>query len=122
MGMERREHQRVDVDLDGGLKKEVDPEFSDILMANLSLGGCFIKTRMPEPPGSMVMLRFALPGDTAGGVIKAVGRVCWVRSGAEGPPGMGVQFVRIEDHDLAELKRYILGVAEPEFTAEALCA
>lgn len=117
---ERRNHQRVDVQLEGEIRQEPDPAFIDMMMANLSLGGCFIRTRMPEPPGAMVMLRFALPGEHTGTVIKAVGRVCWVRGDVDGVAGMGIQFVRVDDEDLTELKRYIGGLLDGDlFEVEA---
>lgn len=114
----RREHQRVDVTIQGVLRKDIDPDFTDMMMSNLSLGGCFIKTAMPEPPGAMVMLRFALPGEGEGSVIKAVGKVCWVKTGGEGAAGMGIQFVRVEDVDLTTLKHYIAGLLEEDLFGE----
>ncbi len=105
----RREHARVDVDLRALLvHDELHAEDIELLMSNLSLGGCFIKTAMPEPSGSMVMLRFSLPGDAHAPVVRAVGKVCWTKGGRES--GMGIQFVRIEDEDLGVLKRYIAGL------------
>ena len=106
----RRDHARFDVELPADLRRDADPEFVDHIMANLSLGGCFIKTLAPEPTGSMVMLRFTLPGDTEGPVVKAVGKVCWIKHGDDGVGGMGIQFVRIDDDDLTTLKRYIGGL------------
>ena len=112
-----RRHQRVDVDLQGALAADLDNDFTDMVMANLSLGGCFIKTRMPEPPGSMVMLRFALPGEGHNTIIKAVGRVCWTKSGLDGPAGMGIQFVRVEDQEMTELRKYIGGLLQGDLVA-----
>ncbi len=112
---EQREHPRVDVDLDS----EVGPDpmgtsFREMLMSNLSLGGCFIKTTVPEPPGAMVMLRFALPGVDESNMVKAVGRVCWTKDGRDGPPGMGVQFVRVDDEDLLQLSNYVAGLMDAD--------
>ena len=115
----KREHARVTVDIDGAIAPEAADDFADMLMANLSLGGCFIKTQMPEPPGAMVMLRFALPGEPGGAVVRAVGRVCWVKAGLGEPNGMGIQFVRVEDGDLTELKRYVAGLLESDLEEAA---
>lgn len=119
---EQRISPRVNVEIEGVIGRDVHPELSDMLMSNLSLGGCFIKTRMPEPPGSMVMLRFALPGEESGAVIKAVGRVCWVKSDFDGPGGMGIQFVRVDDADLDELQRYIAGLLDADLAEAAEAA
>jgi uncharacterized protein (TIGR02266 family) len=86
--------------------------FREMLMSSLSLGGCFIKTQVPEPPGAMVMLRFALPGVEDSMLVKAVGRVCWTKDGRDGPPGMGVQFVRVDDEDLMQLSNYVAGLLD----------
>lgn len=112
-----RRHQRLDVELQGALASDLDNDFTDMVMANLSLGGCFIKTPMPEPAGSMVMLRFALPGEGHKTVIKAVGRVCWTKSGSDGPAGMGIQFVRVEAQEMTELRKYIGGLLHGDLVA-----
>lgn len=88
--------------------------FAEMLMANLSLGGCFIRTNVPEPPGAMVMLRFELPGSDGNASVRAVGRVCWVRDGSTGPAGMGLQFTRVDDEDLLELSNYVAGLLDSD--------
>jgi uncharacterized protein (TIGR02266 family) len=110
MSLENRTAPRVVVDVRGVLKREIDPNFSDMMMSNLSLGGCFIKTSVPEPAGSVVMLRFSLPGSDVSASIKAVGKVCWVKEGGDGPLGMGVQFVSVDDADRSTLVQYISGL------------
>lgn len=105
-----RQHPRVSVDVRGVLRRDIDPNFSDMMMSNLSLGGCFIKTSAPEPPGSVVMLRFSLPGEDQKATITAVGKVCWVKEGGEGSLGMGVQFVSVDDDDRVTLVQYISGM------------
>jgi len=110
MSMEHRKSPRVVVDVRGVLKRDIDPDFTDMMMSNLSLGGCFIKTSVPEPAGSVVMLRFTLPGADESTSIKAVGKVCWVKEGGDGPLGMGVQFVSVDDGDRSTLVQYISGL------------
>lgn len=85
------------------------PDLSAHMMQNMSVGGCFIKTRTPEPPGSLVMVRFALPGEPDRPMVKAVGRVAWVRTDKEGPSGMGIHFVKLEEKDLSDIRAYITG-------------
>ena len=115
---ETRAHERVHVEIEGVLSREEAADFNEMLLNNLSFGGCFIRTAMPEPPGAMVMLRFALPGDWGVAAIKAVGRVGWVKNGDDGPAGMGVQFVQVDDCDLDELSRYIAGLLESDLGVE----
>jgi len=104
----RRNHNRIDVEIRGIVENELGPEASEMLMSNLSVGGCFLRCKTPESPGSLVMVRFSLPS-TEGQppLVKAVGRVAWVRRGKEG--GMGIQFIRVDGGDLSELHRYITG-------------
>ncbi len=84
------------------------------LTGNLKLGGCFIRTSMPEPAGAMVMLRFALPGESEDTIIQAVGQVCWLRDEKDGAAGMGIRFVEVNDADFALLKGYIGGQLEAD--------
>jgi hypothetical protein len=59
------------------------------------------------------MVRFSLPGsDEKAPLIKAVGRVAWIRRGEDA--GMGIQFLRVDDGDLTNLHRYIAGVIEED--------
>ena len=79
-------------------------------MSNFSIGGCFLRCKTPESPGNLVMVRFTLPGsaDNAA-VVKAVGRVAWIRPGQHG--GMGIQFIRVDDGDQQKY-RYIAGAVD----------
>jgi Tfp pilus assembly protein PilZ len=109
----RRNHDRVDVQIRGIVENELGPEASDMLMSNLSVGGCFLRCKTPESPGNLVMVRFSLPGsDEKAPLIKAVGRVAWIRRGEDA--GMGIQFLRVDDGDLTNLHRYIAGVIEED--------
>jgi uncharacterized protein (TIGR02266 family) len=117
----RRQHSRVAVQFPTGVKPDadLDLEFQEQMLSDLSLGGCFIRTEMPEPPGAMVMVRFALPGAPEDESVKAVGRVCWTRDGTDGPKGMGIQFVRVTDADLGRLRSYISGIDHVAGLSEA---
>jgi uncharacterized protein (TIGR02266 family) len=62
----------------------------------LGAGGVFIETEAPLPPGSVLRVRFRLPGGSALHAIE--GRVTWqhrqeeARAGDVRPGGMGVAF------------------------------
>ena len=104
----RRNHQRFEVQIKSIVEQELGPKASEMLMSNLSLGGCFLRCKTPESPGKLVLVRFRLPqSDGQSPVIKAVGRVAWLRPGEGG--GMGIQFVRVEEGDLSDLHRYLAG-------------
>jgi molecular chaperone DnaK len=67
-------------------------EFSE----NISPGGMFIRTRAPQPPGTVLDLEFRL-GDGFE-LIKGTGEVVWNRAEDEGaarPSGMGIRFLEL---------------------------
>ncbi|MBW8873457.1 MAG: TIGR02266 family protein [Acidobacteria bacterium] len=64
--------------------------------ANISPGGMFIRTRTPQPPGTVLEFEFRL-GDGFE-LIKGRGEVVWVRPEDEGPArpaGMGLRFLEL---------------------------
>src|SRR5688500_1937718 len=92
-GRDRREHERVMVNLEVDYKG--DDTFLFAYITDLSAMGIFIQTEKPLPPGTVLNMRFRPPGSTE---IELEGRVIWVNrpradrtDGAN--PGMGVQFV-----------------------------
>ncbi len=111
MSIDRRIHPRVLVDIETEIG--VDASLHVQTMENLSLGGCFVRSESPEPLGSIVMVRFSLPGDPSARSVRAAGRVAWTKpdpvTGA--PYGMGIQFLKVEDADLELLMSYITGYA-----------
>ena len=106
----RRNHERFDVQIRSVVAQELGADASDMLMSNLSLGGCFLRCTTPEAPGSLVLVSFRLPStDGPSPIIKAVGRVAWLRQGEYA--GMGIQFVRVEEGDLNDVQAYLAGVS-----------
>ena len=96
---------------------------------NLSKGGLFLETAELQPLGSVLTVRFSVPGTTT--LIETEARVVWVRSevSSEGlPTGMGLQFDRLEERlgaiidklveDFAGMK--LMAVAADVITAERL--
>jgi uncharacterized protein (TIGR02266 family) len=82
------------------------PVFLDSEIMNLSKGGVFIRTDLPLPPGSQVDFEFTLP--RSGRTVKAEGVVIWARKRdlkskgflPDHPPGMGVQFSKLDPADI----------------------
>jgi len=70
--------------------------------ANLSRGGLFLDQTIPLPAGSVVKLRFTLPGDTTPLVVD--GQIVSVREG----PAMGLKFMGLPP----EVQRRIDGFCE----------
>jgi uncharacterized protein (TIGR02266 family) len=98
---ERRENPRVTVELwvEESLGKEVYFQRA----SNLSTGGLFLEGTLPHAPGTVVRLRFSLPGETE--VIETRGEIVNV-PGEEGR-GMGLQFVGLSDADHARIARFV---------------
>jgi type IV pilus assembly protein PilZ len=93
-GAERREHERVLVNLEVDYK--CDDTFLFAYITDLSAMGIFIQTEQPHPPGTNLNLRFQPPGGTP--QIDIEGKVIWVNRPRIGNspslnPGMGVQFM-----------------------------
>jgi type IV pilus assembly protein PilZ len=94
LGAERREHERVLVNLEVDYK--CDDTFLFAYITDLSAMGIFIQTDQPHPPGTHLNLRFQPPNGAR--QIDVEGRVIWVNrprhgSAEAGNPGMGVQFM-----------------------------
>lgn len=75
---------------------------------NISRGGLFINTRSPLAVGSVVKLIVSLPGrqfpfDLSGRVV----RVQPYEAGSGQMPGMGVEFIDIDDERRAMLERFV---------------
>lgn len=74
--------------------------------ADLSSGGAFLKSDLLLEVGEALSLEFPV---LEGRVIRASGRVAWVRRFPEAreAAGMGVEFVAMPDSDLEALQRHL---------------
>jgi uncharacterized protein (TIGR02266 family) len=87
---------------------------------NVSSGGIFLITQEPYKPGTKLRIRFNLPDDPQ--AIEAEGEVVWWRARRENPerpPGMGVQFLRIDARARERIREFVhqqveAGNIEPE--------
>src|SRR5262249_21759632 len=105
-GIDRRQHERVLVDL------EVDYRCKDTFLfayiTDISAMGIFVQTRSPEHPGTRLNLRFSTP---QGETMELEGEVIWVnacrRGAANSNPGMGIQFVDLTDAQRQRLTQLV---------------
>ncbi len=76
-------------------------EFVDVVAANISRTGMFVRTQQPHPAGSFLRFELILGDDASS--IKGAGEVVWVRQGelfAVLPAGMGIRFRRLDQDSL----------------------
>jgi type IV pilus assembly protein PilZ len=104
-GPERRQYQRILVDLEVDYKCE--DTFLFAYITDLSALGIFIRTNNPEPAGTHLNLRFTLPGDEK--PLALEGEVIWINPFRPGNfdninPGMGVRFCDMTP----ELKQHLV--------------
>ncbi len=76
---------------------------------NLSPDGAFIETLRPPQVGETLTIRFSLPNDQE---VVVPGRVTWrvganETKGRRSPPGVGVQFVDVDEGTRALLERFV---------------
>ncbi len=73
-------------------------EFIEERSHDVSVGGTFVRTEAPLPPGTLLKIELHLASHPR--AMAGVGRVVWTRKGhgLEGavPDGMGIKFVKID--------------------------
>jgi len=97
--IERRQMTRYDF---GAIAEVIDLDSREDMIGvtrDLSLSGCFIRTKMPFQKGTAVIVRIRASGTDFG----ATGRV----TGNINPEGMGIQFVDIQPRDQAVIEQWL---------------
>ncbi len=94
-GGERRVHPRLPLDMLVQFRLHDMDEFMRDHAVNLSAGGMFVRTRRPQPLGSMVYLQFRLRDGVK--LIEGLGKVVHVNGAEDAVPGMGVEFVNLDE-------------------------
>jgi hypothetical protein len=100
--MDRRDAERVPLEL---WMEEVSGE--DVYFrrtGNVSVGGVFFDRAIPHALGTIVTLKFALPGDRE--MVVARGEVVSIAGNLEGL-GMGVKFVTVEGDGEKRIRSYL---------------
>ncbi len=111
---ERRSATRVPVDVWVEESRERETYFQR--GANLSVGGIFLDRSIPHPLGTVMALKFTLPGESA--PIQVRGTIVNVALGDAdgsvdgGGPGMGVAFTDMDDDTRARIARFVAAHAE----------
>jgi type IV pilus assembly protein PilZ len=105
-GSERRQHERVVVDIE--VDYRADDTFLFAYITDISAMGIFVQTNTPEPVGTHLNLCFRLEGR----MIELEGEVTWINpqrpddpSGRN--PGMGIRFTNLDDSHRADLMRMV---------------
>lgn len=84
---------------------------------NIGVGGAFIVTDSPLPPGTTLILSLHVPHTPQALEVKA--EVRWnARSGEPSGPGMGVKFYGLEVDELLRLNEYFASLTGTEPTQE----
>lgn len=99
---DRRREPRVPVEL--WVEAAAGDELYFQRMANLSVGGAFFAHTVPHEVGTIVQLRFELPGDPE--PLACKGEIVSARDEA-GEPGMGVRFLELRPADRLRLEQLV---------------
>ncbi len=75
---------------------------------NLGEGGVYFDKAIPHPLGTMVTLKFALPGDKE--MVVARGEVVNIATGDDPGLGMGVKFITVEGNGQERVRGFIKSV------------
>ena len=84
------------------------------LTMNLSEGGVFVATHVILSPGTLVGLHLELPRSPHR--IMTLGEVKWSRAytgNDDVPPGLGIQFVGLDEASLAAIRKFVTTIREP---------
>jgi uncharacterized protein (TIGR02266 family) len=112
-GRDKRIAARYTTRVFGIFGRDIDLDETEMLMMNMSLGGAFVRTDTPVPPGQPVMLRIYL--DESSQPISIAGEVVWWRAPGQGKePGMGVKFTQMSAAESARFKGFLAELIEED--------
>ncbi len=101
---DRRQAPRISLEVEIGVYS--DSNFYEGFSQDISEGGLFVATHNLRSVGTVVDLEFVLPG---GHEVRVQGEVRWVKDplNSDSQPGVGVQFVGLEDEDKQAIQEFI---------------
>jgi uncharacterized protein (TIGR02266 family) len=117
MSAETRNSDRKAVGLLVQLKHPDVGTFAEEWATNLSPGGMFLRSRQPQPVGTRVNFEVKIAEGVR--VLRGAATVRWVREAGDpaGPPGMGVQFLQLDEPSRLLIDRMLAsrpaGASEP---------
>lgn len=104
-----RRHRRREVKVTFRIRDANDPSHGEIGFdtVDLSQGGAFLHSDLLLEVGEIVEVVFSLPGEIRS--IRARAKVAWATSKEEikGGPGMGLQFIELDDRDRDAIAAFI---------------
>lgn len=103
-----RNADRVDVDAAVDLEFESFQGFISEYSSNISIGGMFVTSENPPPVGTSLRFSLKLKGDFK--LVQGRGEVIWIRDrsvGAQGPAGMGIRFLDLEESSQDLIRRMV---------------
>jgi uncharacterized protein (TIGR02266 family) len=99
---ERRNAVRVPVEM--WVEESNDRELYFQRSANLSIGGMFLENTVPHPVGTVINIKFTLPGDT----VKVMAKAQIVNaSDSDSALGMGLKFIDLETSVEERIRSFI---------------
>jgi Tfp pilus assembly protein PilZ len=98
---ELRKHPRVSLQTELWIGQDGIFTRTDEFLRDLSVGGAFVQSRQVYPVGSVINLRFKVPGGTNLATCSAI-----VRNMQQGD-GFGVQFLDLSGDNLRLVERHI---------------
>ena len=98
----RRETERVPLEL--WMEESAGEDIYFRLSGNVSEGGVFFDRTIPHPHGTIVTLKFALPGEPE--MVVARSKVVGTPRRSDGL-GMGVKFINVEGDGAERIRSYI---------------
>lgn len=105
MSIDRRIHARAPLSLVVQFRLTDMEQFMREIAVNISMGGMFIRTQTPHPEGARIYLQFQLEDGSK--LIEGLARVVHVNGPDHEVPGMGVEFVNL-DQDSRRLIKSIV--------------
>ena len=89
----------------------IEEKYRTAYTFNLSEGGVFIRMMNPPPMDAQIHVRFNLPNSKE--LIRVDGIVRWRNQYDPStpklyPPGVGIQFINLQEKDLAKIKSFLL--------------
>lgn len=100
---ERRSFRRIPIEM--WVEETVGRELYFQHASNVSEGGIFLERTVPHPTGTIVNLKFTLPGDTDALIVR--GEI--VNTGGDGEElGMGVRFIELDANARERIAAFVL--------------